>query len=154
MNKSSIIHWGPSAWNYLHTCSFAYSEFPNDTNREEMYNFLIYFAKVIPCHRCRHDFVKYLNEQLPEKMKSDHFSSKHKLIHFLIDAHNYVNLKLGKRVYSYKEVYYMYTKNPDKISTQQIFICIILIITLLILIYTSFFKRKCDKICKNIPQNQ
>lgn len=146
MNRSSILHWGPSAWNYLHTCSFAYSEIPNDINREEIYNFLIYFAKVIPCNMCRQDFIKYLNEQLPEKMNSDHFSSRRKLVRFLIDAHNYVNIKLGKRIYSYEEVYKMYTRTPDvKITLQQKFLCIILIITMFVLIYNSFLKKKCDK---------
>lgn len=113
MNRTSIGVWGPSGWTYLHSTSFAYSETPNRETRENMLYFLKYFARVIPCYRCRIDFTKYIDAHLKDDVDSKYLASKTTLIHFLIDAHNYVNQKLNKRIYTYNEVYDLYLKPPS-----------------------------------------
>lgn len=113
MNRSSITSWGPSGWTYLHAASYAYPLTPSDIERENMFYFLHYFARVIPCQRCRRDFRRILEEKLHERINSPVFDTRNNLVQFLVDAHNSVNKRLGKRMYSYSEVDRLYTERSD-----------------------------------------
>tara|TARA_B100000945_G_C20232620_1_gene526034 strand:+ start:234 stop:668 length:435 start_codon:yes stop_codon:yes gene_type:complete len=138
MSRAAISSWGPSGWTYLHTTTFAYPESPTNTEKKNMYNFLFYFARVIPCQTCRIDFTNYIDKTLTERENSDNLNNKKKLIHFMIDAHNEVNKKLNKRIYSYEEVFALYSNNIET----QIPVCIIISITLIILVVFLICRKR------------
>jgi len=138
MNRSNISSWGPSAWTYLHTCSFAYPEDPTPTDKSNMYNFLIYFAKVIPCKRCRIDFSEYLNKHISNE-ESKPFKNRDSLSRFLVEAHNEVNRKLNKRVVSYEVVKSWYTEPQSDIN---LLLFVIILIVLGILLFRNKKQQK------------
>mgnify|MGYP001205451447 CR=1 FL=1 len=134
MTKSSISEWGPSAWNFLHTISYSYSSSPTEAQKKNMYNFLKYFATVIPCAKCRIEFSRVLYENM-KSYNDVIFEKRQNLVEFLIDMHNYVNKKIGKRIYTYKEIDYLYLSSTNhKCTITFISISIFIIITI-ILIY-------------------
>ena len=126
MSKSGISNWGSSGWNLLHNISWNYPNKPTLEEKKNIFNFLIYFASVIPCMRCRRDWTEYLNENMTSS-DSVHLSSKDALTRFLVSGHNVVNTKLGKKSMTYKEAEKLY--DSDKFSsTPQINIIMVIII--------------------------
>lgn len=133
MNRSSIYHWGPSGWNFLHAVSYSFPVKPSEEEKHDMYNFLRYFARVIPCKMCRDDFGNYIRTHL-KNSDNPALKSKQQLVYFLVDAHNYVNVKIGKRIYSYAEVDKLYYTNmpPPNFLLPKL-VCILIIAVLIIL---------------------
>ena len=96
--------WGPAAWKFLHTITFAY---PNQPTLEDKRNYKLFFeniGNVLPCPMCKIHFSQNLKKHPIEFA----LESKNNMIKWLIDFHNEVNKSLGKRIYSYKEVYDVY----------------------------------------------
>lgn len=112
-----------------------------------MYNFLKYFASVIPCMMCRNDFKNYLESKLQKKEESSAFKDKISLIHFLIDAHNYVNIKLGKRVYSYEEVNELYIGKFKPVKCALIIILLVILVSFLCFLMwkQKVYRKNTDK---------
>lgn len=99
--------WGPCAWKFLHTITFAYPESPS---LEEKRNHKLFFEQlqnILPCKICRQHF----RENLKKYPIEYGLESRKDLIKWLVDFHNEVNKSLGKRQYSYQEVYDMYDDN-------------------------------------------
>lgn len=112
MSRSSLQSWGPAAWTFLHTVSFAYPEEPTQRDRDDMYAFLDTFSRVIPCRRCRDDWQALMRERLPSGA-SAHLDSRDALSRFVVDGHNAVNEKLGKKPVAYAKVAEWYTAPPS-----------------------------------------
>lgn len=110
MSRLSIYKWGPNAWNFIHAVSYAYPEQASKAQREEMFKFLWYFARVLPCMQCREDFKTYLQRTLTKREQSSVFATRQSLVHFLVDAHNHVNRKLSKSEWSYARVDALYRR--------------------------------------------
>lgn len=100
--RSGLRSWGPAGWTFLHVVSWTYPENPTNQEREEMYVFLHAFSKVLPCKRCRRHWTESLVKAVASS-ESPHLSSRAALTRFIVDAHNDVNRRLGKRVLSYDE---------------------------------------------------
>ena len=130
--------WGPSGWLFLHTITFNYPINPTQDQKikhKELFENLKY---TLPCARCAqhysNNFKKYsLDEAL---------QTRDKLINWLIDIHNEVNKKNGKRIYSYDEVKKiysdMYSIKNNQINWNIIFIFIIIIL-ISFYIYKEYF---------------
>lgn len=131
INRSSVAAWGPSAWNFLHAFSYAYPQVPTSDDRENAYLFLVYFARAIPCERCRRDFESYLSIHLTQRGNSPPFASRLAVTQFMVDAHNYVSEKLGKRTYTYSMVDAMYTHRARSNASRMFVTAVILLIILL-----------------------
>lgn len=102
----TIDRWGPSAWNTLH--SFAYCA-PATTSAEQQAtwkSFLTTFGTLLPCPTCRKHFETYLNTNL----KASTFTTRENLVRFLHDAHNDVNARTGKRLWTYEEHIAVYSR--------------------------------------------
>lgn len=138
MNRMSIFSWGPCAWNFLHASSYAYPLYPTQENKSDMFNFLMHFAKVIPCTICSDDFVNYLREHLKEEVESLAFKNRKNLVEFIVDAHNYVNKKLNKRIFTYDEVDAMYLGQTQVNTIKLIVILALLILVVLHVLYQPF----------------
>ena len=130
--------WGPSGWIFLHTITFNYPINPTQeqkTKHKELFENLIY---TLPCARCAQHYSNNLKKYpLDEALKT-----KDTLINWLIDIHNEVNKKNGKRVYSYEEVRQiyadMYSMNNKKINWNTILIFIIILLVIYF-IYKEYY---------------
>jgi len=100
-HELSISNWGPAAWQFLHTVSYTYQKEPSLSDKHDMYMFLTYFSRVLPCKKCKDDFTNYVNSTLTKN--SSHLDSRKNLSNYINNAHNYVNKKTGKREWSYEE---------------------------------------------------
>tara|TARA_B100001989_G_scaffold252763_1_gene236059 strand:+ start:1672 stop:2088 length:417 start_codon:yes stop_codon:yes gene_type:complete len=136
-HELSISNWGPAAWQFLHTVSYTYQKEPSLDDKHDMYMFLTYFAKVLPCKKCKDDFTDYVNTTLTKN--SNHLDSRKNLSMYINDAHNYVNKKTGKREWSYDESREKFL-NP---KTDNAYILILFLI--LILFMTIAMRKKNNK---------
>ena len=105
MNQSI---WGSHLWFFLHTTTFNYPINPTEDDKKNMYNFFMSLKPVLPCMYCRKNYDRNLKEY-PIRL-----NSRKDLICWLIDIHNEVNGKEGKRQYSYEEVINIYKKRLNK----------------------------------------
>lgn len=83
---------GRSTWTFLHSVAATYPEKPSDSQQTNMLQFLNIFAKIYPCWFCAKDFETYISkpETKPRVTNQEEFGR------WLCDAHNEVNVKLGK----------------------------------------------------------
>ena len=101
----SIDEWGPGAWNTLHV--FAHSA-PTKLTNEEVQKYALFFnifAEFLPCPRCRRHFQDFLSR----RMTDDTLRTRLSIVKLLNDAHNEVNARRGKRVYTLEEHYRVYS---------------------------------------------
>ncbi len=104
----NTYYWGPRLWEVLHVISFDYPINPTDKEKEDMKNFLLGLKNVLPCIYCRKNYNRNINE-MPMKL-----NSRKDLALWLIDLHNEVNGKEGKRHYTYEEVIKDFEKKLGK----------------------------------------
>ncbi|KAF1820608.1 putative FAD dependent sulfhydryl oxidase Erv1 [Dissoconium aciculare CBS 342.82] len=84
---------GRSTWTFLHTLAANYPERPNPTQQTETRQFMHLFSKVYPCWVCADDFRTWMSTSgnAPRVSNRDEFGQ------WLCEAHNAVNVKLGKK---------------------------------------------------------
>ena len=58
--------WGPGLWHALHTISFNYPVNPSQQDKKHYRDFILQLRWVLPCGKCRKNFVKNL-QKLPLK---------------------------------------------------------------------------------------
>jgi FAD-linked sulfhydryl oxidase len=85
-----LVELGNSGWTLLHTLAAYYPKNPTKEKKEDVKNFLYSFAKVFPCHDCAKDFQQVLQKSPPN------LSSQEEFAQWMCQAHNHVNVKLGK----------------------------------------------------------
>jgi len=100
--------WGSHGWMFLHTITFNYPVKPKQCDKNRFRRFFAALKDVIPCKTCRDNYESHLTE-FPIKL-----DSREELVKWLIDVHNSVNGKTGKRQYSYDEVIKEYEQKLDK----------------------------------------
>lgn len=105
--------WGPSAWRYMHYITLSYPDNPTAVDRENVYNFFMLNAKLLPCEKCRNEFNKELQRN---PLTNNILSSRQDLIIWLINVHNRVNERLGKPQMTYDQVINEYTHTTSTTS--------------------------------------
>lgn len=101
LSTLSVDTWGPCGWSTLHFFAHASPELDTAAARLRWRSFLYTFAALMPCPKCARHFTRLLDERMPAAGPS----TRAELISFLNDAHNDVNRRRGKRVYSLSEHY-------------------------------------------------
>jgi hypothetical protein len=96
--ESSI--WGPSAWMFLHSVTFTYPVHPSEKDKRRYKDFFEQLCYVLPCKDCCLHYQKELTNTGLEQA----IASRDSLTRWLVDVHNNVNERLGKRVVTYKSV--------------------------------------------------
>lgn len=81
---------GKSSWTLLHSIAATYPEKPSNQQQTDLKQFMRLFGNFYPCWYCRDDFVEYSKKTEPKVETQDAFGK------WLCDAHNDVNVKLGK----------------------------------------------------------
>ncbi|KYQ90875.1 hypothetical protein DLAC_07746 [Tieghemostelium lacteum] len=84
------IELGNSGWTLLHAIAAYYPTIPTNTKKEQVRQFLESFSKVYPCDVCAKDFQHILKSTPPQ------LDSQHDFSMWLCNAHNNVNIQLGK----------------------------------------------------------
>ena len=107
--------WGSGLWLFLHTIAINYPKEPTAIDKKNMYNFLSSLTTIIPCEKCRLNYIKHINE-LPI---SSHLDNRNDLFQWTVEMHNMVNKELNKPIMTlddaiteYKNIYL----NKDKYS--------------------------------------
>ncbi|XP_068203921.1 FAD-linked sulfhydryl oxidase ALR-like [Palaemon carinicauda] len=84
---------GQGSWRLLHSMAAYYPVKPTVEQQEDMSTFIKIFSKFYPCQPCAEDFRDWLKNNTPD------VSSRSNLSRWFCDAHNEVNVKLGKPKY-------------------------------------------------------
>lgn len=90
--------WGPLGWITLHSVATSYPERPNDAEQALMYSWLDKFRDTITCAYCRGHFTELLGRY--RTLFPNMLSSRQEFAVFTFRAHNAVNARLLKPVYS------------------------------------------------------
>jgi hypothetical protein len=90
--------WGPPMWISLHTITLNYPDNPTPCQQKMIREFFWNLQYVLPCEMCRNHYAEMIRTHPPDT------KDKKSLVYWLIDRHNQVNERLGKRIYSYEEV--------------------------------------------------
>jgi hypothetical protein len=137
--------WGPPGWEFLHSITFQYPKEPTNFERKKYYAFFENLKYVLPCPTCQEHYTKNFDD-IPIRL-----DNRQDLINWLIDIHNAVNIKNGKREWSYDEVYEKYNKmyndfipvdDDDKKESSFLSFNILLLILIIIIIVAFVYYRK------------
>ena len=107
MSLLEMQSWGPSGWKFVHAVSFAYPVKAQPDQREAAYKFLTSLGLLLPCKVCCRHFGQYISKRVPS-VEAAALKGRDSLSRLLVDAHNEVNVRLGKPVVPYETVYQMY----------------------------------------------
>lgn len=135
--------WGPHAWTFLHFITLSYPKNPTETDKYNMNTFLKSLEHVLPCDVCKIHYKENTEEIHP--LTNQVLSSKENLVKWLIDVHNTVNKRNGKKILEYSDVIRMYVDMNDSNTSNYKYnssfndtvmtcICIICIILLVLII--------------------
>ena len=97
------IVWGPKAWDFLHTVSFAYPDEPSNEEKQSAMNLFMSLPDMLPCKLCG-DHCRQNLQKNPPKV-----GSKEELARWLVDFHNAVNEQTNenkgtnKKMYTYEQ---------------------------------------------------
>lgn len=132
-------HWGPSAWNFLHTLTFHYPDNPSVEEQRSIEKLFDSLQYLLPCNECRQHFILEMSRNPIDAR------SKTSVSVWLVDLHNRINLRLGKPIFSYSHAVSKYTSTcssctketvlakTDQKSTMSIQTFSILVIVLLVI---------------------
>lgn len=138
--------WGKYFWIGLNFIGYAYPENPSDEDKQNVKNYIMSLGKVIPCDRCRGNFVNHL-QKLP--LDDIVLESRNNFINWLVNFHNEVNIMLEKRTISVNEYHNimndLLTKNNNSNSNniiaknkKTISVLILILIIIILIIYIKF----------------
>jgi len=107
----TMERWGPAAWNTLHAFAHSLPLTLDERQQSDFANFLYLFGSYLPCPKCRSHFKEYLDTHVDVNT----FRTRESSIIFLNEAHNDVNVRLGKRVFTLDEHMEVYkVRAPDR----------------------------------------
>ena len=86
--------WGPGMWFYLHTMSFNYPLNPTKKDKINYKNFILSLRNVLPCGKCRNNFVKNLKAY---PIKKCHLKNRTNFSKYIYRLHEIINTMLGKK---------------------------------------------------------
>lgn len=107
--------WGPLGWMTLHSVATSYSETPTATEKTLMNSWLDMFADTITCPHCQQHFKEMLanyRATFPNML-----ASRQTFSIFTFRAHNAVNRRLNKPIYSTLEECLETLRNNTKSRT-------------------------------------
>jgi len=91
-------NWGPLGWMTLHSMSLLYPDTPSNLDKAKMSRFLDAFTNTISCIYCKTHFKELLATY--RSSNPDFLRSRNEFMLFTFRAHNSVNQRLEKPVFS------------------------------------------------------
>ncbi|KAH7721307.1 gfer protein [Aphelenchoides avenae] len=89
---------GRCTWTFMHSMAADYPDRPTYEQQKDFENFLIFFGRVYPRGKCRHDYYNWMIEHPPA------MASKEALSEWMCRLHNHVNERLGKPTFDCSRV--------------------------------------------------
>jgi FAD-linked sulfhydryl oxidase len=86
---------GRSSWTLLHSITAQYPENPPLALQSETRTFMNIFGKLYPCWSCATDFQEWMKKD----GNAPRVSSRSEFGQWMCEAHNAVNVKLGKKTF-------------------------------------------------------
>jgi FAD-linked sulfhydryl oxidase len=86
--------WGSSGWIFLHCIANTYPAQPTRREKKEYKDFFYALIYVLPCRVCRLHYAEYLQSNPIQY----HLDSQDSLKKWLFSLHNYVNVRLEKKI--------------------------------------------------------
>jgi len=108
--KVGVDRWGHRYWYVIHTAAFRYPEVPSDDEKMGMQNFITSIPYILPCSICSEHATGWLREHNHELAHA--LTSKYTLFQWLVEFHNSVNHRSGKKIYTVEEAWRKYQNNP------------------------------------------
>lgn len=93
-----MSEWAPAAWKFIHACTFAMPDAPDNAQQRAMRAFLESLSSVLPCPACAAHWQQMLAKSPPPVHSRDELSR------WCVDRHNEVNARLGKPLRDYASV--------------------------------------------------
>jgi hypothetical protein len=98
--------WGKHAWIFLHSVSMNYPDNPSIQDRKNYKDFFENLRFILPCEVCKKHYAQHIQRNPIEPS----LHSKRKLVEWVIDVHNQVNISLNKPTMTYDQVIDLYKK--------------------------------------------
>jgi hypothetical protein len=100
--------WGPAAWKFLHTATFAYGNADGIVTENDRYAARALFESLrfmLPCKNCCSHYCEALEKRpLTDEVLRD----KESLSRWFVEIHNDVNLRLKKPIFKYDDAKTLY----------------------------------------------
>ena len=132
--------WGPRAWFFIETAILSYPDNPDENTKNEFYNFLKSLSHVLPCEKCRYNYLLHFNNNFNFK----YLDNKEELFNFIVKLHNKTNnanrseqdvLDFYIKKYNNNE-YFTNNNNNNKINNNKYtYLFFIILIIIFIFIY-------------------
>jgi len=94
-------HWGPLGWATLHSAAACYPDVPLDSDKYTLYRWMNAFRETILCPSCQAHFAGMFDSYIHRF--PNWWDSRKDVSEFVFRAHNTVNARTSKRVYSLSE---------------------------------------------------
>lgn len=91
-------HWGPLGWATLHSIAALYPDSPSDYEKYMILRWIHSFRDTILCPSCQSHFTMMFDSYIHSN--PHWWNSRKELSQFVFRAHNTVNVRTHKRVYS------------------------------------------------------
>lgn len=101
---------GPPFWFVLHNGAAHLPDTLSPISAKRIQLFIDGIPEMQPCTNCAEHARAYIEKN---KEKISKLNTRDSVFKFFVDFHNYVNQRLGKRIFSYEEAYAMYRSGID-----------------------------------------
>lgn len=138
--RLGIRDWGPVAWQTLHSFAHALPEVLDENLQNTVRTFVYTFGELLPCVKCSQHFLKFL----ADNEKNDTFKTRQNVVMLLNDAHNAVNARCNKPVFTFEEhcKHYLGDSNP---SLPHMYTCTRLLLIVVLCTIVFKMKQNCQK---------
>ena len=106
--------WGPSAWRFLHSVTFAYPDAPSKEHKEAARSLFRSLKLMLPCGDCCTHYCSGFDGDPVD----NHLHSRDALSRWLVAFHNKVNARLGKPEVQFEEAKAQYDAEDETCSAQ------------------------------------
>ena len=108
-----VSEWGPAAWKFLHSATFAVPKRLSPEQQHAFKTFFTYLPDVLPCAICREHYKQYvLNHPIQT-------STREELSKWLVGVHNNVNEITNKPRISYECACQKYSYTHQKPTSNR-----------------------------------
>jgi hypothetical protein len=107
--------WGPSAWKFLHTVTFAYPQDPDEETKKHYKDLFSTLRYTLPCSFCRN----YYTEMYKHIIIDPYLDSREGLTFWLFIIHNLVNRKLERSLANFEDIVLEYENNRARCGSMN-----------------------------------
>lgn len=132
--------WGKHFWATAHYITISYPSNPTEEEKQSVKTFFEVLKVLLPCSKCR---SHYINNLKINPLTDEILNSKYKLIEWLVNLHNEVNGRTGKKILTVEEAIKIYTqpKEENNFDYTAFYTLLLLILLICILIYYVKFSK-------------